>query len=608
MNTANINSVKFVIWDLDETYWNGTLSEGEIDYIYQNHNIIIELTKRGIINGICSKNNLETVRTELEKYNIWDYFVFPCVSWESKGPRLNALIKTLQLQAENILFIDDNIHNLEEASYYCKGIQTAEPSILSSLLELDQLKGKPDTELSRLHHYKILQQRNDDRTETQTDNIEFLRKSNIQVVIENNVLCEIDRVHEMLQRTNQLNFTKKRSSKEELVSLLSDPETESAYITVSDNYGDYGIVGFYAVNNNQLIHLLFSCRVLNMGIEQWLYKKLNKPIINIIADVSSSLDTPDVVDWINQNKKIINSVNARSKSYAVDIAILIKGTCDYNAMLPFITPLEEVNYEFNYNGNAPLPIRNEHTEILKNSTLAFRKKYKDVLERMPFVDDETYKSQVYDKNYDTLIYNITMDYTYGLYQYRDSTLIIPYQDYTIDMTNKSDWPKISNLELYPDGFLEWFSSEFKFLGPISIEKFSENIHWLCNDLLKDKNIIFVNGTEINFPLETQPDRWKHHAAMNLALEKAINELDNASICDVREIITTKDITININRFTRHGYYKLAKKLQEILSKTSNMDIINVNYVSYIVNSFLPKIYKFPLKVIKFFYKKISGFK
>jgi len=608
MNPDIRNPVKFVIWDLDETYWNGTLSEGEITYISQNHNIVIELSKRGIINGICSKNDLETVRIELQKNKIWDYFVFPCVSWEAKGPRLKILIKKLQLQAENILFIDDNIHNLEEARYYCKGIQTAEPDILNTMLELDQLKGKPDTELSRLNHYKILQQRNDDRSETKTDNVDFLRKSNIQVVINNNVLCEVDRIHEMLLRTNQLNFTKKRSSKEDLLSLLSDPQAESAYITVKDNYGDYGIVGFYALNNKQLIHLLFSCRILNMGIEQWLYKKLNKPTINIVADVSSSLDIPDVVDWINQNEKTTNNFDTQSTNHAVNKAILIKGTCDYNAMLPFITPIEQVNYEFNYNGNAPLPIRNEHTEILKHSTLEFRNKYKDILERIPFVDEETYISHVYDKNFDTLIYNITMDYTYGLYQYRDTTLIIPYQDYTIDMTNKSDWPKITNLKLYPDGFLEWFSSEFKFLGPISTEKFSENIRWLCNDLLKDKNIIFVNGTEIDFPLESEPDRWKHHMEMNLALEKAVNELKNASICDIREIITTKDITINIKRFNRHGYYKLAKKLQEILSETSNTDIINVNYVSYIVNSLLPKIYKLPMKAVKLFYKKTSRFK
>ena len=49
--------IKLVIWDLDETFWKGTLSEGQIYPIKKNIEIIETLTKRGIINSIVSKND-----------------------------------------------------------------------------------------------------------------------------------------------------------------------------------------------------------------------------------------------------------------------------------------------------------------------------------------------------------------------------------------------------------------------------------------------------------------------------------------------------------------------------------------------------------------------
>ena len=40
-------AVRLVVWDLDNTFWDGTLSEGGITYSSANHDIVIELAKRG---------------------------------------------------------------------------------------------------------------------------------------------------------------------------------------------------------------------------------------------------------------------------------------------------------------------------------------------------------------------------------------------------------------------------------------------------------------------------------------------------------------------------------------------------------------------------------
>src|SRR5689334_2449563 len=106
--------IKLIIWDLDETFWSGTLSEGTVVLNGYHHDMIIELSKRGIINSICSKNDFDSAKSILCSNGIWDYFVFPSIGWKPKGRAITKIIQDMQLRAENVLFIDDNPLNLEE--------------------------------------------------------------------------------------------------------------------------------------------------------------------------------------------------------------------------------------------------------------------------------------------------------------------------------------------------------------------------------------------------------------------------------------------------------------------------------------------------------------
>src|SRR5205814_6130748 len=126
MDQRSAEPVRLVIWDLDETFWKGTLTEGGITFSPENRDVVIALTERGIISTICSKNDLEPVRDILKQHDVWDYFVFPSVNWEPKGPRLQALIEAIQLRAETVMLIDDNPMNRNEALFFVPGIQVAD--------------------------------------------------------------------------------------------------------------------------------------------------------------------------------------------------------------------------------------------------------------------------------------------------------------------------------------------------------------------------------------------------------------------------------------------------------------------------------------------------
>lgn len=156
-----MNQIKIVIWDLDNTFWNGTLAENDnVEFIQNNISIVKKLTDRGIVNSIVSKNDFEKAKNKLKEAGVWDLFVFPQISWNPKGRAVKELLKNAGLRAENALFLDDNLSNLKEVEFYNQRIYTEMPDfLLTNFLNIDAFRGKDDSSHSRLQQYKILEQR-----------------------------------------------------------------------------------------------------------------------------------------------------------------------------------------------------------------------------------------------------------------------------------------------------------------------------------------------------------------------------------------------------------------------------------------------------------------
>ena len=65
---TDFSKIKLVIWDLDETFWKGTLSDNNVEIIEDNVKLIKNMTDAGVICSICSKNEesqVEKVMTSL---------------------------------------------------------------------------------------------------------------------------------------------------------------------------------------------------------------------------------------------------------------------------------------------------------------------------------------------------------------------------------------------------------------------------------------------------------------------------------------------------------------------------------------------------------------
>ena len=360
-------AVRLVVWDLDETYWRGTVTEGGIkEYVQEHHDIVIELAQRGIMSSICSKNDRTKIEEILRNYKIFEYFIFPSISWEPKGIRLANLINTVQLRATNVLFVDDNPNNRAEAVTLVPDLQVEDEKFIGRMLSDPRFKGKDDSQLTRLKQYKLLEARKRDEQEATGDNEEFLRQCNIKVYIEYDIASHVDRVIELINRTNQLNYTKRRlpedivEARKILLAEVNAFNRQAGLIKVVDKYGDYGFVGFFEIENQRqhivegaalstLRHYCFSCRTLGMYVEQWVYEYLRRPEINLVGEVLTNLTEPRIIDWIQIVEK---PDEPATEQKLIAPVITLSGGCESNAVGVYLgSHTAEINVYGNYATN-----------------------------------------------------------------------------------------------------------------------------------------------------------------------------------------------------------------------------------------------------------------
>lgn len=582
-----MESIRFIIWDLDDTLWEGTLSEGSVAMSQNNIQLIRDLTDRGIINSICSKNDYEDVRRKLTQYGIWDYFVFPAITWNPKGPEVRDIIDSIKLRPETVLFIDDNSSNLEEVKYYCPGINVASPEIIGTMVESNPLfSGKNDKAHTRLLQYKVLEQKKKDERKFE-DNIDFLRHSGINVqIVRNNCKEEIDRISELVQRTNQLNYTKKRDTKEVLLSLIDDENCDTGYVRVQDNYGDYGVVGFFVVKGGELIHFLFSCRTIGLGVEQWVYSQLGFPRIQVMGSVANYLTQGVIPDWINTEEGSSVCLSKHPDTQSAKPKVLILGGCDLEQTAYYLEQ-EGLDFTscFNYVTDSNFVCHPEALEIIRGSVEFSDSEKQYIIKNCPFYDNRIFNNPLVSarEEYDYIVFSPLIEMAIGVYECQlHKGLHVVYGNF--------DSPKQKGLAYMSSSQYEMFSREFSFLGHTRPERFYENLCFLKSLIPNRTRIIIINGSIIPIEHPLEPQREKFHEIMDDVIDRFVSENSNVSLIDMRRIISSeRDHTDTIRHYSRRIYYQIAQEILGIVLNDKSCVSTGKRKVTYRKESFRVRI-------------------
>lgn len=576
------DKIKLIIWDLDDTFWNGTLSEGEIFIPKENVELIKNLTDIGIVNSICSKNDNAFVQKKLKEIGLYDYFVFTSVNWEPKGNRVKKAIKEMGLREVNVLFLDDNHSNREEVKYYCPEIMLGSPDDIPSLIEDVSKVEKRDLTHKRLKQYHILEEKRKEESQFNS-NEEFLMSSNIRVNIHDDCLYQIDRIHDLILRANQLNFTKIRSSKNEIENIIKDYNIQTGYVTVTDKFGDYGIVGFYAIKNNCLIHFVFSCRTLGMGIEQYVYNYLNRPELKIKGEVISDLSAKELPQWINQ------SSFEKSKSEKMEIknlkkhSVLIKGPCDLYQIYPYIANTELFDTEFTHVSDEGVLIDSTgHTTLIVESQRLSKERKRFLADETPFIDIELFNDNIFKKDYRVVIVSILDDANLGVYKRKETGELLAFLEYVHPITDPDNWEKIISGEYHNAGFkftkemLKNFSEKYKYIGRNTPEQIVDNLSFIRKNLSPNCKLVIMLGGELYYQkneFEAYNDRHLVHKSINAAIRKWAKVQNNVNLIDVNKyLVDQSSFYDHFNHYIKPVYYSLAKEIVDIVNEALGTEI------------------------------------
>ena len=270
---ATNSGVKCVVWDLDNTLWEGTL--GENDDVRPRPEVIRwlrDLDQRGVILSIASKNDPASARAVLERAGIAGLFVHPKINWLPKSQNIRQIATQLNIGLDAILFIDDSPFERAEVAAI-PGVWCADPGELPDLIGHPRLRGSSSEEArNRRAYYQLATLREAEQEEFGTDYIGFLRSCEMVLRVAPYSTRDAERVGELLQRTNQLNFSGSHYSRRDLPELLADLSLEGYVLRSEDRFGSYGTIGFALVRSQPpriwVRDFMLSCRVQAKYIEQ----------------------------------------------------------------------------------------------------------------------------------------------------------------------------------------------------------------------------------------------------------------------------------------------------------------------------------------------------
>lgn len=598
----NLKNIKLVIWDLDDTFWKGTLSEGEIESNQKNIDAVKLLINKGIMNSICSKNDYEEVKNILKhKDKIWDIFVFPSIDWTPKGQRIKTIIQDMGLRAVNVLFIDDNINNLNEAKYYLTELNVLLTDNIEDLYQ--GIKELEDTEsgAKRLNQYKVLEKKVKIR-KGMSSNEEFLHQSDIRAVFDYNCIVDIKRISELVQRSNQLNFTKLRMNEDELRSLIDDDRYLCGSVSVRDRYGDYGLVGFFCLDkdSNKLLHFLFSCRTLGMGIEQYVYEKLKFPQLDVVGTVANNVVSEKKVDWIQEIENRNQKEKRNKKEDMCDI--LFKGPCDLEVILPYLKNNGRIHSEFNFINKQGVSITGfNHSSHIIESLELDNDQIKEILEDAPFLDEGDFKTDIFNKKYRIVFYSLLPDEHQGVYVHKQKGYKISFSSGNYSLTEKTNWNKFISGEYSNHNFhftkeiLEKFSDNYEFQGFLQSEDIVNNIRYIRSNMNQDTLLVLLLGCEVECEKDNRlsfRNHAKRHKEVNREVENEFYNLENVKIINFTKYVESqKDFGDCINHFSKQVYYKAAQDIASIINDYSDKDIKRYNKLQYYAQKIIKKIQK-----------------
>jgi len=271
--SVNQKTIKCVVWDLDNTLWNGVLLENDDVQLKDNVvGIIKTLDSRGILQSVASKNDYAQAMAKLEDLGLHEYFLYPQIHWNSKVYSIQEIAKSINIGMDTIALVDDQPFELEDVSFSLPEVLCIHAATLEQLFDMPEMNPRFITEDSKKRRLMYLSDIKRQKVESEFVGFqaEFLATLNMHLTIASAKEEDLQRAEELTVRTNQLNTTGYTYSYDELNQFRQSDKHKLLIASLADKYGTYGKIGLALVECQESLWtiklLLMSCRVMSRGV------------------------------------------------------------------------------------------------------------------------------------------------------------------------------------------------------------------------------------------------------------------------------------------------------------------------------------------------------
>ena len=299
INAVVRTPIKCIVLDLDNTLWGGVIGEDGLLGIQLGNNYpgnvfkdfqktLLGLRDQGFLLAIASKNNMNDVIEVFEKHTDFilkmDDFSSVQVHWDDKAKSIKRISNELNIGLDSIVFFDDNpVERL--------WVQKRLPDVKvidvpdGPIGYIESRDSFHTTKEDKDRHIQYRQQIKRGELYKNSKTIDdFLQNLEMKVNIGRMNSITINRLEQLINKTNQFNLTTKRYNSIDLEDIVNN-NGMVLWISVKDCYGDNGIVGAAIIKNVLskkwvLDSFLLSCRIIGRKIETVFLSE----IINIARD------------------------------------------------------------------------------------------------------------------------------------------------------------------------------------------------------------------------------------------------------------------------------------------------------------------------------------
>jgi FkbH-like protein len=287
-------SAKCLVLDLDNTVWGGVVGDDGMDGLVLGQGSALgeafvafqvyarELSRRGVILAVCSKNDEANAVEPFEKHPEMvlrraDIACF-VANWQDKATNIRSIAQQLNIGLDSLVFVDDN--PFERTLVRQELPMVAVPEVGEdptgfprTLADAGYFESLAITEEDRARGAQY--QGNLQRAALQsssTDLPSYLRGLEMRLKWRRFDQTGLSRTVQLINKTNQFNLTTRRYAEDDVIAVMRDSRAFGLQLRLLDRFGDNGIISIVIGRMRDDCDLLIdtwlmSCRVLGRQVE-----------------------------------------------------------------------------------------------------------------------------------------------------------------------------------------------------------------------------------------------------------------------------------------------------------------------------------------------------